>query len=64
MEKFWMVFVTGTKGCTKQHSDEEQARAEAERLAKLYPAEKVYLLEAIDFCIADTPVVWAEVERQ
>lgn len=44
MDKFWMVWVTGTEGTHKRYEVEADARAEAERLARRHTGLPVYLL--------------------
>lgn len=60
MEKFYMVYnlTTGKIPCVK-HQYDTQAKAEAERLARLQPGEKFAILEAIEFCkVEPIPVKW------
>ena len=61
MVKFWMCYVEGTKGCSKQHTKEDEARAEAERLLREPEnfGKIVYLLETVG-CVSfeQAPVKW------
>ena len=61
MEKFFMSYVKEERGPAIQHFSQEEAEAEAERLAQLTEnlGKKVYLLEAIGYCEVElTPVTW------
>jgi len=61
MEKFFMLYVKGRQGPAVKHFSQEEAMAEAERLAQLPEnlGKKVYLLEAIGYCEVElTPVTW------
>jgi len=61
MNKFWCCFVEEieTGGFSYKHATEEDARIEAERLAKLPCNEgrNVYVLQAIAFCQTEYPPV-------
>lgn len=57
-EKFWMVWVQGADGPTKQHGAKQEAKQEAERLALLHPGCPVWLLESEGFARAREPVQW------
>ena len=67
MEKFYMVWVEGTRGSAVTHKDPLEAIREAERLARL-PAnigKKVYTLETEGYCQVEPqlmPVVWKNIE--
>ncbi len=50
MYRFWMIWNEGNRAPTIKHPDEESARIEAERLVRLNPGQKFYLLVAIDCC--------------
>ena len=58
MEKFWMVWNEGNRGPEKKHLNENSARNEAERLARLNPGQKFYVLAATDCCLT-RDVLWA-----
>ena len=61
MRKFWCCYVNGTGGFRYQHPTLEDARGEAERLARMPTNRgcKVFVLEAQDFCsVPETPVFW------
>lgn len=53
-QPFWMLYIEGQRGPTFKHASEATARQEAERLAKLIPGKKVYLLEAKAECLVQT----------
>ena len=57
MKRFWMIWNPGNQNPVKQHFDEDQARTEAERLARLNPGQKFHLLAAID-CCQKRDVLW------
>ena len=61
MEKFFMLYVKGRQGPAVKHFSQEEAMAEAERLAQLSEnlGKKVYLLEATEYCEAEIkPAAW------
>lgn len=47
MKQFWMVWNPAGHAPTREHSTEESARTEAERLLREYPDGQFYVLEAI-----------------
>jgi hypothetical protein len=51
--KFWMVYVNGTISHAPiyKHQNEQDAKTEAERLAKENPNIQVYVLESKGCCI-------------
>jgi len=60
---FWLVWRASTDWRLTvpryQHATEEEARKEAERLARNTPGERFYVLPAQDFAIAEiSPVKW------
>jgi hypothetical protein len=60
--RFWMVFIEGRAGPTKQHIECNEARLEAERLLRLpnNRGRKAYILEAVSYgLIEEPPVVWS-----
>lgn len=60
-QKFWCCYVEGTGGFGHKHPTPAEASAEAERLARQYQniGNKVYVLEAEDYCIVpEMPVEW------
>jgi hypothetical protein len=59
MQKFWMVWVEGTRGPTYQHLGSNEAVIEAERLARMpeNTNKRVYILEARAYC-AVTNIKW------
>jgi hypothetical protein len=54
---FLMVCVDGKAGPMKKHESAESARLEADRLARLQPGTKVYVLQALDRAVALATVV-------
>jgi hypothetical protein len=58
MNRFWMVWCEGTQNPVVKHSIERLARIEAERLARLNPNQKFYVLAEIDCCLK-RDVLWA-----
>ena len=61
MEKFWMVLVEGTGGCSVKHLNRTEAMEEAERLARQEKniGKRVDLLEAVGYaCVEKVPVKW------
>lgn len=55
-EAFYMVKRLGPFSPTRVHGSWEEARKEAERLAKENPGVRFYVLEAIEFSVCDAPV--------
>lgn len=62
MKSFWMVWVAGRSGPTHQHMEYPDAMIEAERLARMNPTVSVIILEAIQVCHSEQPVVWENCE--
>lgn len=60
MKEFWDCYIEGTDGGKYlKHTTLESARQEAERLARLKPGCKVYVLKMVDYCIAyERPIEW------
>jgi hypothetical protein len=61
MEKFWCVFVDGTRGFSHKHNTYREAAVEAERLARQQQngGQNVYVLETLSKCtVPTTPVQW------
>lgn len=50
MNPFWMCWVEGTRSPSFKHSSLDEARLEAERLARQEPGKQVYVLVALEFC--------------
>lgn len=46
--KFWMVWNPQGRAPTHKHPSPDQALTEAERLARLNPGQKFYVLEALE----------------
>jgi hypothetical protein len=59
-ERFWTCHVEGTNGGVHhQHTNYMEARAEAERLARLNVGKHVYVMRLASQCKAlQTPVQW------
>ena len=65
MEKFYMIWVEGTRGPAVTHEDIGEAKREAERLARESAGKRVYTLEAKSYCqiqVSSLPVVWRNIE--
>ena len=59
--KFWMVYCAGGKYPRKVHHSQEEAFAEAERIAKKDQCQ-VYVLAPIAVCRRkETPVEWEDI---
>lgn len=56
MDKFWMVFVEGTGGPAKKHTNLQTAKDEAERLCRK-SREPVFVLEVVESCSLGD-VIW------
>jgi hypothetical protein len=50
MDKFWMVYGGYLSDPVFKHESEQDARTEAERLARKHPGNKFYILEVIAMC--------------
>jgi hypothetical protein len=61
MKAFWMIWNEGNRGPTIQHFTIKEVRKEAERLARLNPGQKFYILSAIDCCRMND-ISWASEE--
>lgn len=60
MLKFWMLYVEGGSAPARKHENEQDARTEAERLAKTI-GKIVVLLEAKAICAClEPPVQWGD----
>ena len=60
-DRFWMVWVDKRDLPKVRHYNWDTAHDEAERLARKYEGEKVYLLKVVARCVADQPPVrWRE----
>lgn len=60
MNKFWMVWMEGNRDPQFKHECLSSAENEAERLARLYPGKKLYILETVNFCKVSDVVWWAK----
>lgn len=60
MEKFWQCVVGGTNYFGRQYKTLEEAKAEAEELARLecFKGKRIYVLEAVSRCQLEQPVKW------
>lgn len=58
MIRFYMVWNEGNRGPVVRHNTDMSARTEAERLARLNPGQKFYVLSVID-CCQKRDVEWA-----
>ena len=61
MEKFWMVYAEATKGSHYRHLTLDDAKKEAERLARLknLKGRKIYILECVAYCsFSNKSVEW------
>lgn len=61
MNKFWMIYVEGKGAPTYKHPTENEARKEAERLAKLpdNQGRGVFVLESVANCRYNS-VIWSD----
>lgn len=59
-ESFWMVWIRGKSGPTRQHFTVDEARLEAERLLRLPGNQgmKAYILKATSCGEISSPVSW------
>ena len=67
MNKFWMIFVEGSRNCQHQHPTLAAAMQEAERIARqeINVDRKVFILESIRYAIVKpAPVEWTLEELQ
>lgn len=63
MHKFWMVFVKDAGEPTKRHPTLEEAKTEAERLARKEAPRTVYILETVLVAKTEAPVItWSELD--
>ena len=60
MRKFWQCAVGGTNFFGKQFDNLPDARADAEKLARMecFKGHKIWVLEAVDCCELEQPVKW------
>jgi hypothetical protein len=61
MVKFWMVYVEGSRGCSRKHDTRQSAIDEAERLLRLpdNAGRNVFLLESMGYVhFEPLPVKW------
>ena len=67
MDRFWMVFIEGRSNPTKQHTECNEARLEAERLLHLpeNKGHKAYILETVSYgVIEERPVIWTTYPKE
>ena len=58
---FWMVYSRNGRHPPKfEHNNRDGARAEAERLARLNPGLRFYILEATDTVVVENPCKWED----
>lgn len=62
MEKFWMVLGENGKSPVVRHGSLSEAKKEAERLAINNIGQKFIVLESLDFCETNNPVVWKQTD--
>lgn len=63
-EPTFIVFCpTGRTPPTVQHKDAHLARAEAERLAKINPGSRFYVMQAIGYAEKPTENIWHQIEE-
>lgn len=60
--RFWMVWNPVGRQPTFKHPCQESARREAERLARLYPNERFWVLESQGFMRVCDPCQWTAAE--
>jgi hypothetical protein len=64
MKHFWTILVEGTDGGQgHQHATEQDARVEANRLARLHQnkGKKVYIMLSVACCHTPPEVEWEEI---
>ena len=61
-ETFWMVWNEGNRAPTVKHQSEEMAEKEAERLARVNPGQKFYVIQSVKVCSL-RDVVWERTQE-
>lgn len=57
---FFMVLGDGSGSTHIRHDTLDKARTEAERLARLNPGTKFYVLASLGHAVRNDPVVWEQ----
>jgi hypothetical protein len=60
--KFWMVWNPVGRQPTFKHPSESAAKTEAERLARIWPNERFWVLEAVGHMRVVAPCPWTPAE--
>lgn len=55
---FYALYVEGKNFPSKFHSDVEEARNEASRLAKKEPGKRVFILQPVEYAVSEAPVTF------
>lgn len=63
IETFWMVMVDHAEPPRVRHRSEDDAMAEARRLANKLPGRKVFVLGCVGAMIVKDPVQWLPGDR-
>ncbi len=64
MEKFWMVYLDGGGAPTATHNDIDQAKREAERLARKYGKRAFVLESKLAVELETPPVKWTDTDKE
>jgi hypothetical protein len=54
---FWMVWLHDSPTTNHRHDSYPGAKKEADRIARLNPGKKVYVLEAMDYRMVELPPI-------
>ena len=60
--KFWMVWNPNGGSPTVKHQSEDDAKTEAERLARIYPNKRFWVLESMGYMRVASPCMWTPAE--
>lgn len=64
MNEFWMVWCDTAQRPTKKHDSPVSAEAEAERLARLNPGDRFYVLHGGKYAwVSPRPVEWVKLDE-
>lgn len=63
MDKFWFVWNENGKAPTYKHDTLDSAKKEAERLALLHHTQKFIVLESVEYCYINNPVIWMKTDE-